>query len=95
MNFPSSVRGDTTDLLRRDVTLAFQRVTSVGEARLMKDVAISTAATTVAHGLSATPRACFVMGQVDARVWRSAVPDTRNVYLIASVAVTCDILIIP
>lgn len=95
MNFPVAVQGDSVGVLRRDTVTAFNRVTSVGEAKVVKDVAIAATQTAVAHGLSATPRACFVMGQVAGTVHRSAVPDSRYVYLTGSIAITCDILIIP
>lgn len=95
MEFPSYVANDTAETLRRDVVNSLRTVTSVGQAVLLTSVAVATTSTPIAHGLKAKPRAFFVLGQVDARVWRAAVPDASYIYAIANTAVTCDILVIP
>lgn len=74
---------DTRDLARQ------------GTRTLIRDVLVGTTSTPIAHGLSTAPRMVLVCPQADARVWRSATPDSTLVYLRASASVTCDIEVIP
>ena len=95
MRFPSSVGGDTTDLLRRDVVNALQTVTSVGQATLLIGQAIGTTSTPIRHGLSSKPRAVFAIPTTNVTVYKIAAPDATYVYLAASVAASVDIMVIP
>jgi hypothetical protein len=58
---------------------------------LLAGVAVGTAQTAIPHGLGAGPTSCQVTPRADARVWQPALPDAVNIYLQASVAVTCDV----
>jgi hypothetical protein len=60
-----------------------------------KDQAIAATETAVAHGLGFVPKMAIPVGQANVACWRSRVPDSRCVYLIAASAVTVDVVIIP
>jgi hypothetical protein len=52
---------------------------------------VETTETPIAHGLSEVPTYVGWFQRANATVWRSKAPDSRFIYLIASVSVVCDI----
>lgn len=75
-----------------DVT---QRLGPAAEGRVFTGVAVGTTLTPVAHGLPQAPRAVYAMPNSDARVWEPQAADSVRVYLQASAATTCKVLVIP
>lgn len=94
LRFPDKPAGSVSEL-QSAVAQLVDQFGAVAEARLILNQDIGTASTAIAHGVRGVPRAVFVMGQADARIWRSAAPDTLLIYLQASAAVTADVMVIP
>jgi hypothetical protein len=81
-----------TRTVQEDVRAFAEQVGEIAKGALLKNVAIAAAATTIAHGQSGTP-AGWLVGSLsaDARVWQTAAPDEKFLYLQASAAVTCNL----
>lgn len=86
MNFPDRP-GCTTEELRIDVR------DTIVPAIMRRTITCSVAKTptAIAHGLGVVPTWVGWSPRADARVWRSADPDDRFIYLTASDACTVDI----
>jgi hypothetical protein len=80
--------------LQRDVVDVVQQFGPAADAVLIRDVAVGTAETPIAHGRGTTPVGVFVMPQSDARVWRSSPSDLDRVFLTASASVIVDVLVL-
>jgi hypothetical protein len=81
--------------LQEALTFAFAQLGPAALGYTIRDQAIGTSSTPIAHGLTAQPRFVMAFPQSDARVWRSAVSDDRRVWLQASSATTADVLVVP
>jgi len=86
--------GDNVEGLRQDVRdFAAQLGVGAG-ATFIRGAAIATTETLIRHGLTDAPSGVFAIGQADARVWETRAPDSSYVYLAASAAVTCNLLVV-
>lgn len=61
---------------------------------IVKDFAIGTTETPLAHGMGVVPQGVFWAPHSDVSVWRSSAPDSRFVYLIASSACVADVEVV-
>jgi hypothetical protein len=76
----------STETLRIDVK---DVVSKIGTATF--DAVVGTSSTDIAHGLKEAPAFVVFMPHADARVWRTAAPDSKYIHLAASTSVTCTI----
>lgn len=87
------------DQTERHVLAALERVRvradhELLDVRRLADKAIGVAETRIVHGLGRVARSWMVARpRADARVWESKAPDSSALYVIASAAVTVDILV--
>jgi len=80
--------------LNRELTRLSLLLGEVCEATLIRATAIGTTSTRVPHGLKGIPNTVIPCNlSADARVWRASSHDEKYLYLIANVAVTCDLLV--
>lgn len=90
---------DPGDLFERDARRVFQGLAKhpLTDARLIKDVAIGTASTKVAHGLGRIPTGWLVVDRTaDTRVFRDATATTERstfLHLRASAAGTFTLIV--
>lgn len=90
---------DPTDVFQRDARRVFQGIAKqpLTDARLIKDVAIGTASTKVAHGLGRIPSGWLVVDTTaDSRVFRDATATSELnsfLHLRATTAGTFTILV--
>ena len=89
LSFPRTPGAPVGDLWRACLELVPQL-----ERRVIYGVTIGTTSTSVSHGLGYVPKIAIPVPRADARVWRSADPDTERVYFAASAAVVCDIEVV-
>jgi len=61
---------------------------------VVQDYPIGTAETAVAHGLGVVPLAALASPHSNVTWWRTKMPDARFVYLAASSAAVCDVVVI-
>lgn len=71
-----------------------QQLGPAADAVLLTNKAVGTSSTPIGHGQKGPPAAVFWAQRGNATVWRSADPDSANVYLQASTATTVDLLIV-
>jgi hypothetical protein len=96
---PKSGQEDTFILRGLDVNgnevfqINLSGIMKTGGFKVLSNVSVGTTQTAIAHGLGYTPSKVIILPRTNAVIWQSAVPDSTNIYLTASVAATCDIYV--
>jgi hypothetical protein len=88
-DFPTTPGGTLSELWTACLRLLPQL-----EQKVIRDVAIATTETPVAHGMKSAPKTANVAPHSDARWWVTRAPDSRFVYLAASAAIIADVEIV-